>query len=480
MTEPREWKAIGTGGVEWYVRDREPAEDELALGYAQGTEGEKNILVQKGVMQDIRESHFYIIGAHGTGKSKFMERLIAQDLQHEKGFGVIDPQRDLFEEVRSMLALSSLDVESRVVVIDPTDEEYSVCFNPLELPEGVEASEQAKQLVLAFKKLYKESWGQRLEAILRNVLIVLIENGLTLRDFTFVMRDNALRKKLLRNVKNEICQEYFKYDFDRWSEHERIVWTQSTTNKIDDFLTDGRLARIFSSTKSSFDLRDIIENGKILLVKLNDARLGTGGEILGSLLLTKLQLASMSRDDQDHDERRPFYLYIDEFQNFATDSFLDIINETRKYKLALTFAHQNLEQLSSGLRASVPNCGLQGYFRMNRPDAERLAKESLTGVSGLPETWEDRYAILQNLGEGVYVCKNKSTGGAAVLQVLLPTRTSRKILKEDGDEEAHRRYKSMGADYLRLHEDIDNEYRTRRAALLGEHEPEEYKVRRRS
>jgi hypothetical protein len=376
------------------------------------------------------------------------------------GFGVIDPHGDLYAEVKACLATEHSRFEDRVVLFDPTDNERSVCFNPLELPEGGTAAQQAKELATAFKKIYGESWGSRLEALLRNTLIVLIENNLTLAEIPIVITNDAVRKKLLRNVKNETCHDYFENDFDEWSKREKIEWRQSTLNKIDAFLTDERIKRIFVSPNSSIDLRDIMDSGKILLVNLSKGDLGEeASELLGSLLLTKLQQAAMKRGSEN---RRPFYLYIDEFQNFATESFVDIINETRKYNLRLILAHQNLAQLTTKLQASVLNCGLQAYFQVNRMDAEVLAKEAFPGVFGELPAWEDCYAALQNLPKRMFWFKNKQVGGMAPLTAPEVESWRDKFLGEEG--EARQRF---GDRYTRPIEDIEREYRARRIALTS-------------
>ena len=295
------------------VRERAPNRDELALGHAWGTEEGRDVFQMKGVSQDDRASHFYIIGASGKGKTKFIEYLIRQDMWHNQnyaaapGFGVIDPHGDLYHEVKACLLSAHDQFKNRVVLIDPTDKERSVCFNPLELSEGVEPIQQVKELLAAFEKIYGDSWGQRLEALLRNTLIVLIENGMTMAEIPLLLTNETIRKKLLRNVKNETCVAYFENDFEEWSKYDKVNWRQSTLNKIDAFITDKRLKRIFMSPKSSIDLRDIMDNGKILLVNLSTGDLGEdASKLFGSLLVTKLKQAAMKRGQE---ERRPFYLY---------------------------------------------------------------------------------------------------------------------------------------------------------------------------
>ena len=472
-----ERKIIDRDGETWYVRERPTTEDELALGYAKGLDGAKKIFVMKGVNQDHRNTHFYIIGASGTGKTKFLEYLIAQDLSWFFGVGVIDPTGDLVQEVKSMLVLhTSQDLASRVVLIDPTDRERCVSFNPLELTGNTSAATLAGQLIKVFKKIWGEdSVRARTEDVLRNTLCALIENGQTLAEVQPLLTDAAVRERFVRNVKNEECQRFFA-KFETWTKHEQTEYTGATTNKVSGFLADDQVRQILISPKSSFNLRDVMDDGKVLLVNLDKGHLGESGELLGSLLLSRIQTAALTRSDTKKEERKPFYLYIDEFQNYAADDFTEIINESRKYKLILTLAHQDLAQLTTQLRASVRNCGLQAYFRLNRLDAEQLAKEAFAGIYDVPIDWESHIELLQSLDEAMYVFKSKKVGGAAVIEVPRFVDSAReKFEASGGDEFTTSRFASIGEDYLRKREDIEREYRIRRDALGASNEPEGFR-----
>ena len=428
---------------------------------------------KKGIRQEDREAHLYVIGETRTGKSKFLENLIRQDIENGEGFGVIDPHGDLCNEVKYFLATYRSGLDKEVVLIDPTDETQSVSFNPLELLEGVGAAQLANELVLAFEKMYGTAWGARLEAILRNSLIVLIENELPLTEISLVIQNAEVREKLLRNVKNETCREYFRDEFDKWPERTRLEWVQSTTNKINAFFSDERIRRIFASPKSSFSLRDVMDNGKILLINLSKGDLGEKNSyLLGSLFLTKIQIEAMKRGRiRNKGKRRPFYLYIDEFQNFAGGNFTGIINETGKYNLSLIIANQSLEQLTKELRQSVLSCGLQAYFRVPRHDAELLAKEAYAGVFRLPPKWEDCFARLQSFPKGVCLIKSKSVGG--IVEVKVPMITPAWEGMDDEKFEAVLRDARVGAEYLRDNAMIEKEYQARRETLLaGGKEPE--------
>jgi len=390
------------------------------------------------IREEDRKIHFYIVGASGTGKSKFLEFLIRQDIKKGNGFGVIDPHGDLIEDVKGYLALAlpREEIEERVVLIDPTDERYTVAFNPLEKIEGVSSAEIAAELVEAFKKIWIDSWGARMEDLLRNTLIALIEAELTLDNLPRFLIDEDFRGNVLERVTHPIAKRYFQR-FNSLSPKTREEWMESTLNKVNAFLSDDRIREIFSYQKSSFNLREIMDNKKILLIKLDRGRLKENGDLLGSLLMTKIRMAAFSRSDIPKEKRVPFYLYIDEFQNFATEEFIDTLSEARKYGLVLILAHQNLSQLPKNLQDSIlTNCGIQCYFRVCRRDAEILAKEAFetTGLEvkavklsreysdydwyTYQEEWEKYIQELENLPNRCFYAKHKIEGG------VLPLRTA--------------------------------------------------------
>jgi type IV secretory pathway VirB4 component len=458
---------------------REPTEDEFLLGFAHDNEIlDRTVFVLKGMPQKDRDKHCYIIGAHGTGKTKLMEYFIRQDIKRGFGFGVIDPHGDLIEEVKGYLALyGGDDLDERVVLVDPTDEERCICFNPLERTAETKTNiaGQARRLVSAFKKIWPDNWGPRLDEIFRNTLIALIEHGQTLAEVHLMLTNDAVREKLTRNLKNEACQEFFS-KFEDWSKWRKEDYSGSTLNKVSTFLTDERIRRIFSASKSTIDFRKIMDDGKILLVKLSKGDMEDDGLLVGSLLLATMQSAAMGRGDTDEEDRRPFYLYIDEFQNFATKSFVGIIDETRKYKLSLTLANQNLGQVPDEFKRSLMGCGLQAYFRLTRSDADYLAKEAYAGIFVDPPPWETFIQRIQSWGEGQFTAKSHAMGGTVELNVdrirsayQLSGMESRKEFKELVKRA------DIGGRYLRTREDVDKEYRARRQALIaGEKETDDF------
>ena len=383
------------------------------------------------IAQKDRATHFYVIGATGTGKTKFLEFLIQQDIEKGNGFGVIDPHGDLIEDVKGFLACryderrDEKEISERVVLIDPTDPHFTVTFNPLEKLPNVSVAEQASELVSSFRKIWSDSWGVRMEDLMRNSLIALGEAGLTLAELPYFLTERGFRESVVQGVEHPIARQYFQR-FDALTDRGQITWIEPVMNKINAFLSDQRIRQMFSFPKSSFNLREIMDHRKMLLIKLDKGKLKGSSDLLGSLLMAKIQMAAFSRSDIPQSRRTPFYLYIDEFQNFASESFLAVLSEARKYGLSLIMAHQTLAQISDELKSLVlGNAGIQVYFRVNRQDASLLAKEAfeysgyeVKTVRGLHpvfwtlgEEWEHKYEELQSLPLRCCYAKHKIEGG---------------------------------------------------------------------
>lgn len=463
------------------VRFRSPNSDELALGWAGGKDDTNGQEVHqlKGVSQKSRDTHFYVIGASGSGKTKFLESLIKQDIENNLGFGVIDPHGDLTEDIKGYLYFLYKDnpefLQERVVLVDLTNTERIVTFNPLEITKGEDADSIASELAGAFEKIWIDSWGARMEALLKNTLVALIQNNLTLAELPLFLTDLEVRNKILEKVKHGVCLQYFQR-FNSLPRRTQDEWAESTLNKVNAFLFNGKVGQMLSSPKSSFNLREIMDGGKILLVKLDKGRLKGSADLLGSLLIAKIQAAAFSRTDMPEPQRRKFYLYIDEFQNFATDSFKDMLAEARKYQLALLLAHQNLAQLPAVLRASIlTNCGLQAYFRISRDDSNILAKESLASIYSDPPGWESYIQGLQELPRRACVIKDKNKGGVIAVRTLdLPP--PHEFAGMDEEEFVVAVAKSeIGKNYLRERQGIEDEYIKRREELVKLDEPESFR-----
>ncbi len=431
-----------------------PEEDALDLGWYWNDN--KNEWQIAKIKEADRRTHLYVIGASGAGKSKFLEFLIRQDILKGKGFGLIDPHGDLAEEIKGFLviAMPKEESESRVVYVDPVNEEYTIAFNPLEKTEGISPAEAASELIEAFKKIWHDSWGARMEDLLRNTLIALIEAELTLVDLPQFLINEDFRLDTLEKVKHPITKQYFQR-FNNLAPKTRDEWMESTLNKVNAFLSDDRLRDMFSFKKSSFSLRKIMDKCQILLIKLDRGRLKENADLIGSLFMTKIKLAAFSRSNISKEQRTQFFLYIDEFQNFATKTFIELLSESRKYGLSLIIAHQNLSQLPEDLQDSIlTNCGIQICFRISRKDAEIMAKEffestgteiksfsispesSSTNYFTYQEEWEHYFQELQSLPNRAFYVKHKIEGGVIPLQTenIISGHESAEVSKETFDE----------------------------------------------
>jgi len=396
-----------------------------------------------------RNSHFYVIGSTGTGKSKFLQYLILQDILEGRGVGIIDPHGDLIEDVKILLARAfkgefEESLADQVIIIDPTDPNQTVTFNPLEKLPGISAAEQANELVCSFKKIWADSWGVRMEDLMRNSLIALSEAELTLVELSSFLTDRNFREVVLERVSNPVAKEYFQR-FNVLTDRGQIPWIEPIMNKINAVFCDDRIKQIFSSTKSSFNLREAMDDGKVLLIKLDKGRLKDSANLLGSLLMAKIQMAAFSRSDIEQKKRVPFYLYIDEFQNFANDSFALILSEARKYGLYLTMVHQSLSQIPEELRDLILSCaGIQIYFRLGRQDAQLLAKEAFA-YSG---SWERWIGALQNLDPRICYIKNKIQGGITHVNAM-PIESAAELLEmEESDCQKYMDSLPFGKNYL--------------------------------
>ncbi len=379
--------------------------------------------------------HCYVIGASGSGKTKFLESLIRQDIDAGQGCGVIDPHGDLIEDLKGYLAVVGQSkgeawLRERVVLIDLADPYQTVAFNPIEQLPGVPAGEQAAELISSFRKIWSDSWGVRMEDLLRNSLIALSEAQLSLVELPPFLTDTGFRTQVVSQLTHPIARDYFKR-FSQLSDRARLTWSEPVLNKINALLANDRVRVLLAARKSTFNLREVIDSGKILLVKLDKGRLKDAADLLGSLILSKLQLAVFSRSDTPAPLRRNFYLYVDEFQNFAGDNFAVFLSEARKYGLSLVLAHQTLAQIPTELQSLIlGNAGIQVVFRVNRRDAERVAKEffSYSGYEvkhatisrittwSLGEEWEHYTEELQNQSPRFAHVKHKIQGGLIPIQ----------------------------------------------------------------
>ena len=367
------------------IRPNQPPYDSMLLGTGTDPHHRKR-KIPLYITPDQRARHAYCIGASGSGKTKFLEGLIRQDIRMGNGAGIIDCHGDLANDIIRYLStlppysnVSQEDYDSfsyeRVVLVDPTDQDYSIGFNPLEVTEGVRPYAQALELLGVFKKIWGY-WGPRMDELMRNVLVTLAESGLTLLEVQPLLTDDGFRARIAGELRNVEAKRYWLERFDPLSPSMKSQYSEPVLNKTQTFVADPVIRSIVGQRKSTIDFRKIMDQGKILLVNLSKGTLKENALLLGGLLVAKIQMAAMSRTDIPEDQRRPWHLYVDEFQNFATESFAEILSEARKFGLSLFMAHQNLDQVNNLLRASIlANVGTQVYFGLSRSDAMKLASE---------------------------------------------------------------------------------------------------------
>ena len=325
-----------------------------------------------------RASHVYVIGATGAGKSKALATWVLHDLQNSRGCAVIDPHGDLISDIIAygFACLDSTTLDN-IILVDFTDPNLVVGFNPLEPLPDIDPYTQTLELVEVFRKIWglDDATAPRLLEILRNSIYTLMEAGGTMLDIEPLLTNKQFRENMIKFVKNEAVASFWHNRFDRWKLSDQTAFVESTLNKVSTFSFDPRIRLMLSTNKSTINFRAIMDDGKALLVNLSKGVLRTNSFLLGALFVAKVQMAAMSRQSIPHQERRPFYLYVDEFQDYTTFSFAEILSEARKYGLCLTLAHQNLEQIDKQLRSIIlANANNFICFRMDRQDAELLVR----------------------------------------------------------------------------------------------------------
>lgn len=328
-----------------------------------------------GIKEDDRRRHMYVIGKTGMGKTNLLENLAIQDIKHGKGIAFIDPHGDTAEKL--IRAIPS-DRINDVIYFNPADQDFPIAFNVMENVNSEYKHLIASGLVGVFKKLWADSWGPRLEYILRNAILALLEYpGSTLLGVTRILVDKDYREKVVAKITDPVVRAFWVDEFSKWNDRVLQEVISPIQNKVGQFLSTSLIRNIVGQTKSSFDVREAMDSGKILIMNLSKGRVGEDASaLIGAMMITKIQLAAMERVDMPEDDRKDFYLYVDEFQNFATESFANILSEARKYRLSLILANQYITQLDEKVADAVfGNAGTIISFRVGAADAEILEKE---------------------------------------------------------------------------------------------------------
>ena len=331
-----------------------------------------------GIKRDDRPRHVYVIGKTGMGKSTMLENMAIQDIQNGEGIAFIDPHGSTAEALLDYVPPERVE---DVVYFAPHDLNFPISFNVME-----DVDEDKRHLVVAglmstFEKIWVDAWSARMAYILQNTLLALLEYpGATLLGVNRMYVDVAFRKKVIAHITDPAVKSFWTEEFAKYTDRFAAEATPAIQNKVGQFVSNPMIRNIISQPKSSFDLRKVLDERKIFIVNLSKGQVGeANANLLGSMLVTKLYLAALSRADKSRDELTAlpnFYLYVDEFQSFANKSFADILSEARKYKLNLLIAHQYIEQMSEEVRAAVfGNVGTMVTFRIGAYDAEVFEKE---------------------------------------------------------------------------------------------------------
>ncbi len=336
----------------------------------------RGITQQFGMSRGDRGRHVYIIGQTGTGKSGLLELFALSDIFHHHGYAIIDPHGDFAINNLRFIPPSRV---NDVIYFNPADTAFPVGFNPMEVINPNMKNNISSEVIGVLKRMFGESWGPRLEYILRYTILALLDTpGTTLLDITRMLTDKKFRKGVVEQCHDTVVRQFWNVEFASWTDKFANEAIAPVLNKVGAFTANPIIRNIIGQPKSTFNIRQIMDEGKILVVNLSKGLIGEdNAAILGSFLVTKIQLAAMSRSDIPRiEDRRPFYLYVDEFQNFATDSFATILSEARKYGLNLTVANQYVSQMQPTVRDAVfGNVGSMVSFRISPDDAPLLGKQ---------------------------------------------------------------------------------------------------------
>ena len=334
----------------------------------------RSIQVPVGIYDEDRLRHLYILWKTGTGKSRFLTSLMIDDLKQWRWLWVIDPHGDLIEDIMAHIPESR---KNDVVLFDPTDAEFPFCFNPLDIKSTESKQVLAKWFIDIFKKFFGSNWNSKLEHVLRMIFLALLDKpNSTLFDIIRALTDKDFRYEMIDIVEDDVVRNFWTNEFAGWSQQFNTDAIMPILNKVGQLLSIDILKNIFASHENKLDFRDVMDNQKILLIKLPKWKLQE--EImwfLWAMFVTKIFQTAMWRTGTDKNERTPFFLYVDEFQNFATETFSEILSEARKYWLSLTVAHQFISQMPKEISNSLFwNVWTLISFRISSEDAIYMAK----------------------------------------------------------------------------------------------------------
>ena len=335
----------------------------------------RNVKKRFGIKPDDRRRHLYVVGKTGMGKTAMLENMAIQDIQQGRGIGFVDPHGEAAERILKFVPSERI---NDVVYFNPADLDYPIAFNVMEKVDVAHRHLIAGGLMGVFKKIWPDVWSARMEYILNNCILALLEYpGSTLLGVNRMLADPAFRAKIVEKVTDPVVKSFWVQEFARYAQRYEVEATAAIQNKVGQFISASLIRNIIGQVKSNINMREVMDQEKILILNLSKGRIGEdASRLLGALLITKIQLAAMERVMIPEEERKDFYLYVDEFQNFATESFVNILSEARKYRLCLILGHQYISQMEEEVRDAVfGNVGTLVSFRVGAEDAEYLEKE---------------------------------------------------------------------------------------------------------
>jgi energy-coupling factor transporter ATP-binding protein EcfA2 len=355
----------------------------------------RNIHLPFGVKSEDRRRHMYLLGKTGSGKSTLLKNMIVGDILEGKGLAVLDPHGDLVEELLDIIPEYRI---KDVIYLDPSDIQYPIGLNMLDLNEDETMDLLADGIVSVFKKFFGDSWGPRLQYILANTLLTLLHcQNVSLLAVQRILTDKNYRKFLLKQVNDPFLLKFWNDEFEQMSQNPRMLAEALAPiqNKVGRFLSSPMVRNMIGQIKSSINLSDIMNTQKIFLVNLSQGKIGEeNSSLLGGMLVTRLYTNAMQRAKIDKAERKDFYLYVDEFQNFATESFIKILSEARKYGLNLIVTHQYIDQIDPTIQDSIfGNVGTLMNYVVGQKDALRLEKEYTPYLSSEDLVNLDRFRL---------------------------------------------------------------------------------------
>ncbi len=329
-----------------------------------------------GIKREDRRRHLYIVGKTGSGKSKLLELLLISDIQNGQGCCLIDPHGDLAGEVLKFVPKERID---DVIYIDPTDRDFPIGFNPLEPVENYEERQHLSMFLISiFKKLFAENWNSRMEHLIRYITLALLETpDSNVLGIPRMLSDTNFRQRVIKQIQDPVVKSFWTNEFSASNEQFIDAAAVPILNKVGQFISNPIIRNMVGQQKNMLDFEKFMNEGKIVIINLSKGKLGEdNAALLGSMFITKIQQAALSRAKVEEEKRRDFYFYIDEFQNFATNAFSTILSEARKYHLDLTIAHQYIAQLPDDVKATAfGNVGSLIVFPVGGDDAAYLAKE---------------------------------------------------------------------------------------------------------